>query len=374
MQVDLAFLADALPVCIAYVDAGQRYRFSNKSFEQWLGCSRQSLFGRHVAEVLGAPAYELMQKQIEAALAGETVRFEGIVPLQGLGERQLRVDLVPDHRGYGSVRGFFSVVTDMSEASRSEVDLSQRLRGMQALNRQLREVQGPLIEAERLGAASDLAISIAQAINNPLTALIGTLEMALEAPRRARLKPERILHLAHRIKNVVGEMLHSFRQDHFNLEATDPAELLSDVRDALASRAAAQAVTLRLKVQTALHHLLVDRKLLRRALVNIGENGLDEMRDGGTLTLEVGDVPGLELLEFRVSDTGPGIPHELRKRVLESFFTTKEDSRGLGLSIAHGVVRGHEGRIRIEDRPGGGTLVAVELPRLPAHTGVTEDR
>ncbi|MCZ6821886.1 MAG: ATP-binding protein, partial [Deltaproteobacteria bacterium] len=194
------------------------------------------------------------------------------------------------------------------------------------------------------------------------------------APRRARLKPERILHLAHRIKNVVGEMLHSFRQDHFNLEATDPAELLSDVRDALASRAAAQAVTLRLKVQTALHHLLVDRKLLRRALVNIGENGLDEMRDGGTLTLEVGDVPGLELLEFRVSDTGPGIPHELRKRVLESFFTTKEDSRGLGLSIAHGVVRGHEGRIRIEDRPGGGTLVAVELPRLPAHTGVTEDR
>jgi len=374
MQVDLAFLADALPVCIAYVDAGQRYRFSNKSFEQWLGCSRQSLFGRHVAEVLGAPAYELMQKQIEAALAGETVRFEGIVPLQGLGERQLRVDLVPDHRGYGAVRGFFSVVTDMSEASRSEVDLSQRLRGMQALNRQLREVQGPLIEAERLGAASDLAISIAQAINNPLTALIGTLEMALEAPRRARLKPERILHLAHRIKNVVGEMLHSFRQDHFNLEPTDPAELLSDVRDALASRAAAQAVTLRLKVQTALHHLLVDRKLLRRALVNIGENGLDEMRDGGTLTLEVGDVPGLELLEFRVSDTGPGIPHELRKRVLESFFTTKEDSRGLGLSIAHGVVRGHEGRIRIEDRPGGGTLVAVELPRLPAHTGVTEDR
>ena len=374
MQVDLAFLADALPVCIAYVDAAQRYRFTNKGFEQWLGCSRESLFGRHVAEVLGAPAYELMQKPIEAALAGETTRFEGTVPLRGLGERQLRVDLVPDHRGYGSVRGFFSVVNDMSEASRSEDDLSRRLRGMQELNRKLREVQGPLIEAERLGAAGDLAISVAQAINNPLTALIGTLEMSLEAPRRARLKPERILHLAHRIKNVVGEMLHSFRQDHFDLEPADPAELLSDVRDALASRAAAQAVTLRLKVQAALHHLLVDRKLLRRALVNIGENGLDEMQDGGTLTLEVRDVPGLELLEFRISDTGPGIPHELRQRVLESFFTTKEGGTGLGLSIAHGLVRGHQGRIRIEDRPGGGTMVAVELPRLPAHAGVTEDR
>ena len=146
------------------------------------------------------------------------------------------------------------------------------------------------------------------------------------------------------------------------------------MRDALASRAAAQTVALRLKVQTALHHLLVDRKLLRRALLHIGENGLDGMQDGGTLTLEVGDVPGLQLLEFRISDTGPGIPQELRKRVLESFFTTKEGGTGLGLSIAHGVVRGHEGRIRIEDRPGGGTMVAVELPRLPARMGVTEDR
>ena len=313
MQVDLASLADAIPVCIAYVDAAQRYRLSNKRFEQWLGCSREALYGRHVADVMGTAAYALIQKQIEAALAGEPARFEGRVRVHKLGERQLRVDLIPDCGGDGSVRGFVSIINDFSDARSSEEDLSRRLQAMHEANRQLRDVQEPLIHAERLGAAGDLAISIAQAVNNPLTALIGTLEMSLESPRRARLKPQRILHLARRIKSVVGEMLHTFREEHFDLAAADPAELLAEVRDALSPRAAAQAVTLRHKVQAGLHDLLVDRKLLRHALVNIGENGLDRMHDGGTLTLEVSDVPGLDLIEFRISDGGPGIPYGLRQ-------------------------------------------------------------
>ncbi len=374
MQVDLGVLTDALPIRIAYVDADQRYRFSNQRFERWLGCSRQDLHGRHVADVIGAAGYGLIQKQIEAALAGEPARFEGLVRIRGLGERQLVVDLVPDSAGDGSVQGFLSVVNDLTDDLHREEEVSRRLRAMQDANRQLRDVQEPLIQATRLGAAGDLAITVAQAVNNPLTALMGTLEMSLESSRRARLKPERILHLAQRIKGVVGEMLHIFREDHFSLAAADPAELLAEVRDALEARAAAQDVALRLKVQSGLKLLFVDRMLLRTALVNIGENGLDGMRDGGTLTLEVGDVPGLQLVEFRISDTGPGIPHELRERVLESFFTTREGAMGLGLSIAHGVVRGHEGRIRIEDRPGGGTLVAVELPPLAPHSGVSEDR
>ncbi len=369
MRVDLAGVLDALPVCIAYVDSGQRYRFNNKRYEQWFGRSREELYGRPVADVLGAPAYELIQKQIEAALFGEHASYEGLLPLDDLGLRHVRILLVPDPGEDQSIRGFFAVINDLTELKHSEEELSKRIRAMQETNRQLREVQEPLIHAERLGAASDLAISIAQEINNPLTALIGTLEMALEPPRRRKLKPDRIMHLARRIKTVVGEMLQIFREAHFRLVAVDPAELLAEVGDVLEARASAQDVTLKLKLQPGLRDLFADRKLLKTALVNIALNGLDEMLDGGALTLEVGDVPGLQVVEFRISDTGAGISPELRSRVLEPFFTTKADASGLGLSIAHGVIRGHEGRIRLEDRPGGGTMVALELPRLAAHDG-----
>jgi len=356
MQLDLALIADALPACIAYIDSGRRYRFTNRRYEQWVGCSREELWGRHAADVLGPTAYELLQKQIESALSGETARYEGLLPLGGLGDRHVSIVLVPNPAG-----GVLSVVNDYTEVKRGEEEIFKRIRAMQEMNRQLVEVQEPLIHAERLGAAGDLAIRIAQEINNPLTALIGTLEMSLEASGRPRLKPERLLHLARRIKSVAGGMLQLFREAHFDLEPIDPAELLVEVGDVLGVRAAAQNVALELKPQPGLPRLYSDRRLLRTALLNIAVNGLDAMLDGGTLTLEVASVPGLELVEFRIADTGAGIPSELRKRVSEPFFTTKAGT-GLGLSIAQGVIRGHEGRIRIEDRPGGGTTVAVELP------------
>jgi signal transduction histidine kinase len=98
------------------------------------------------------------------------------------------------------------------------------------------------------------------------------------------------------------------------------------------------------------------------ALVSIGENAIEAMRRGGQLYIESEMLSDAEVVAFRISDTGPGIPRELRERIFEPFFTTRPSGTGLGLAIAQRAVRGHGGRIQIDDRPGGGAVISVEVP------------
>ena len=71
---------------------------------------------------------------------------------------------------------------------------------------------------------------------------------------------------------------------------------------------------------------------------------------------------GVSAMAFRIADSGPGVPPDLRVKVFRPFFTTKPAGTGLGLSVARGVILGHGGHVRIDDRPGGGALFTVEIP------------
>jgi two-component system NtrC family sensor kinase len=102
-------------------------------------------------------------------------------------------------------------------------------------------------------------------------------------------------------------------------------------------------------------------------------NALDAMHGGGSLTIRVKDDG--DHVRIDVADTGTGIPPEIRDRIFEPWFTTKEAGRGtgLGLSIARSVVEGHGGRIDVASAPGRGTTVTVVLPaiRTPAAEELT---
>jgi signal transduction histidine kinase len=79
----------------------------------------------------------------------------------------------------------------------------------------------------------------------------------------------------------------------------------------------------------------------------------------------------MRVIEFRIADTGPGVSPALLVKVFEPFFTTKSGGTGLGLAIAQGVVAGHDGRLRLLPRPGGGTIAVVELPLAADPDGVS---
>ena len=209
----------------------------------------------------------------------------------------------------------------------------------------------------------DLAGAVADAINNPLTALLGTVEMALETPRLTRQTLERVYHLAQRIGSVVDGTLALFRSRGRRDLPVDLAALIETCAREVGAHALAERVTIETKVEAGLPRISADAGLLSMALTAMAENALEAMQGDGQLWLDAEAAPARGTIELRVSDTGTGIPEHVRERVFEPFFSTGGGRTGLGLAIALSAVREHGGQIRIAERAGGGALLTIELPR-----------
>jgi signal transduction histidine kinase len=107
---------------------------------------------------------------------------------------------------------------------------------------------------------------------------------------------------------------------------------------------------------------MMDETKIRRALYNIASNARDAMEAGGELTITTDTLDNM--VEFRLSDTGPGIPQEIRDTLFEPFVTHgKPTGTGLGLAIAQKTVRDHGGTIAVESEPGQGATFIIRVPQ-----------
>ncbi|MBW4430471.1 MAG: AAA family ATPase [Pelatocladus maniniholoensis HA4357-MV3] len=118
-EQELRLIADALPVCISYVDADRRYRFVNRTHEVWFSRSREQILGKHVREILGERAYQVVEPYIDRAFAGQTATLEVEMSLP-TGKRYISATLIPDLDGNLQVRGFYALNTDISDRKRAE--------------------------------------------------------------------------------------------------------------------------------------------------------------------------------------------------------------------------------------------------------------
>lgn len=129
-EAQLRLIADSMPALIAYIDADRRYRFSNKAYEQWFGVRPATMIGRHIQDVLGEAAYDVVKPHVDLALSGETIRFEAEVDYRDAGRRHINAHYVPDRDVNGGVQGFFALVQDVTEsknARQAVEDAQQRL-------------------------------------------------------------------------------------------------------------------------------------------------------------------------------------------------------------------------------------------------------
>jgi PAS domain S-box-containing protein len=122
-EEQLRLITDSLPVLISYVDSEQRYRFVNKAYEDWYGLSREEIYGRHIEEVLGEAAYRVMRGHVEGVLSGRQVTYEMLLPYKSGGARYVSAMYVPNFDEQGKVKGFFALVTDITEKRKAEEQL-----------------------------------------------------------------------------------------------------------------------------------------------------------------------------------------------------------------------------------------------------------
>ncbi|WP_375473765.1 AAA family ATPase [uncultured Nostoc sp.] len=140
-EQELRLIADALPVLISYVDANRCYQFINRTYEVWFNRSRNEILGNPVRQLLGEAVYQRLEPYINQVFEGQTVPLEAEIPFP-LGKRCISATLIPDFDDNAQVRGFYSLITDISDRK-----LAEAASILEERNRMAREIHDTLAQS-----------------------------------------------------------------------------------------------------------------------------------------------------------------------------------------------------------------------------------
>jgi len=238
-------------------------------------------------------------------------------------------------------------------------------------------------ERDRLAALGEMAAGLAHEIRNPLGAIKGAAQLVITADGKTASPTEVqeflaiIVEEANRLNNVVTRFLDYARPERPGREGADRLDLNTVVRrtEQLLRQDLPRSVELRVRLDDALPEIAGDPESLLQVFLNLGQNALQAMPDGGTLELLTtrrrrSRLGYGQFCEVRFRDTGVGIPRDRLKKLFIPFYTTKQKGTGLGLAISHRIINQHGGTIEVRSTIGQGSTFSVFLPAaepVPAH-------
>lgn len=267
--------------------------------------------------------------------------------------------------------------------ARAEIDRQRGIVMVEALFRDTTEVRRlkdrsrdlyqQLLQAEKLAVLGQTISQVAHQLNNPLAAILSWAERMQEQNLDPTSKrgADAIVAATDRATRIVSELL-TFSKPRPSTRAM--IDLNHVVRETLELRAEEQAAN-NIDVVTALAAglppVFADAHRIQQVLLNLMNNAEQAMvasHGRGSLVVRTWHDVALNAVSFEVSDDGPGLAPEIRTKIFDAFFTTKKvgEGTGLGLAVAHNIVKDHGGRIDVESELGRGTSFVVALPVTPA--------
>lgn len=347
--------------CVVISDVFGTVEYVNPAFEKSTGFSRYEMMGRsatggesagekeqflrrlwNVCRTGGAERGQLQHSRAD----GQRIEFETVVS--------------PIFDADGELTGYVSILRDITERRKLEEQLRQ---------------------AQKMEAIGTLAGGIAHDFNNILSIIFGYVDLLsaeVDEGSETWQNLRAVLTACNRARNLVGQILTFSRKAERMLVPTDLCMLLKE--DAKLLRAALPStIQIRIRLGTPEEAtVLGDPVQLHQMILNLATNALHSMRQKGGLLemalreVEIGEEeaqrhPDLAAGRFwllAVSDTGTGMDEATTARIFEPFFTTKTpgEGTGLGLSVVHGIVRGHGGAIVVDSEVGRGSTFSVYLP------------
>jgi len=351
-------IADTAPVLIWVIDQNRRCRFVNKGWLNFTGRTLEQELGfgwregvhpddlDHVDPARGA--FDLRQPfELEYRLRRHDGEYRWIMT-RG----------VPRYGTDGEFLGYIGSAIDVTERKRIE------------------EADRKLNHAARLATLGELTAVVSHEINQPLFSILSNAEAADALLQRDKPPVEelrRILADIHKDDLRASEVIRVVRtlthRRTPQMAAVNLNELVSNVVRLMKADAARRRIEIRQQLGVNLPAVLGDESSLEQVILNLMMNGMDAMRDTpkearqltvSTTELEYGD------LQIAVIDRGHGIAADKMSQLFESFFTTKPDGMGLGLSTSRQIVESHNGRIYAVNNPTGGATFYVTLPSINA--------
>ncbi len=334
----------------------------NSGAERIKGYSADEIIGEHFSRFYTEEDRRAGLPERALKIAAEEGKFEG----EGWRVRKdgtrlwanVLIDAIRDAEG--RLIGFAKVTRDNTEAREAQ--------------HRLEEAREQLLQAQKMEAIGQLTGGVAHDFNNLLTIVLGGADMAERlAGDNERLKRliVNIRHAAKRGEALTRQLLAFSRRQPLSPERIDLAQQLAAIGDLL-GRSLRGDIRIAIDLPPDLWAIEVDPGQFELALLNVGLNARDAMPEGGTLRITASNVTLNEtsrrlcgaFVALAISDTGTGMPEEVKARAFEPFFTTKEVGRGsgLGLSQAYGFVRQSNGVVELDSEVGKGTTVTFYLP------------
>jgi signal transduction histidine kinase len=255
------------------------------------------------------------------------------------------------------------------EVSRRTAELERRNRELAEALEQLRRAQDQLVRSEKMASMGRLVAGIAHEINNPVNAIVNTVGPLKDALGHGASADEigdmiRVVQNgANRTKEIVQALHNYSRGDDDRQIDVDLERAIDDSLDLLRHQLRGN-ITVE-KKYGGVGRVRGHAGPLNQVFMNLLSNAAQAIGDSkGQGTIEITTARKADQIEVAIRDDGPGIPPEVLPRIFDPFFTTKDVGKGsgLGLSIVHGIVERHGGRIDVESSAGRGTRFIVTLP------------
>lgn len=221
-----------------------------------------------------------------------------------------------------------------------------------------------MLQQDRLNVLGELTAGIAHELNTPLGNVLGYAELLMvnERDPARREDLQRIINSALIGREVVKRLLYFSCEMPSQFREQDLNAVVEGVLRLLHRQVDEAGLVLQLDLAQALPPVRLDRVQFEQVLTNLVLNAVAATPSGGMLRISTGTIDGKVVL--RVADTGHGIVPEHLRKIFQPFFTTKAtgEGTGLGLSVVHGIIKGHGGDIRVESTPGQGATFIITLP------------
>lgn len=349
---------DAVNDAICIVDLEGKVLDCNKPMLAFLGKPREQVISRNCCELVRNSVK--LFKDYPFLRAKETLKREiGVLENNG---RIFEVIFEPIIDNDGKISSMAQIISDSQKQKRDD--------------QQSRDSQVKLFQSAKMGSIGQLAGGVAHELNNPLVGILNNVQLvSLMLENKSALTPESLLPIlkdmeasAKRCVDITQSLLnfsHIFKDNFQKISLTEIAE---EVVTLVESELKLQNIIINTELTPGLPFIFGDIQLLEQAVFDIINNAKWAINkkglEGGSITLKTGFETDKNSVFVSISDTGIGIPREIRERIFEPFFTTKEPGEGvgLGLSMAYNIFKLHQAGVDVESQEGAGALFKISFP------------
>lgn len=351
----IQFIIDSIPVGISYIDVDQKYVFCNETYSIWYKKQKDTIIGRTVRDIIGDDNYKKVHPYIQLALSGNPSEIEEEIQFYDR-KRAVRVNYIPDFFDSHAVKGYITLMTDISE-------LIKQQQAAEAANH----------------AKSNFLANMSHEIRTPLSAVLGFAELLGHVVSKQH--PETSTWVAaikrngHLLSTIINDILDlsKIEANRLDFEFTDCSlsHIVTDIKSLLSLQASEKGVLLTVNTEGPVPELFITDPLrLRQILVNIVGNAIKFTKQGevNIKIKSMYDTAGEYKLAFIVKDTGAGINENYKDRIFTPF--TQEDASiarnyggtGLGLPLSRNLARKLGGDVvLVESHVGQGSTFMITI-------------